>query len=128
MSVNVYKNGDLKNIAGANSKGINYSTEEQLTGDTWLDGRPIYRKAFNEVLSEYTDTNNRRVFNLQVLPIQCEIIDTKGYVVILENDTHPQTIGATFSVGSGVLPVGENLDVGYDFPEMLYLYLVQLSV
>ena len=30
MSVNVYKNGDLKNIAGANSKGINYSTEEHL--------------------------------------------------------------------------------------------------
>ena len=23
--------------------GINYSTEEVLTGDTWIDGKPIYR-------------------------------------------------------------------------------------
>ena len=115
MSVNVYENGELKNIGGGGSGGINYSTNEQLTGDTWIDGRPIYRKAFNEVVSQYTDAANRRVFSLQVLSVQCEIINTKGYVVILENVTYPQSIGVTFSVGSGPLPVGENLDVGYDF-------------
>lgn len=26
--------------------GVNYSTEETLTGGTWIDGKPIYRKTF----------------------------------------------------------------------------------
>lgn len=27
--------------------GITYSTTETLTGDTWIDGKPIYRKVIN---------------------------------------------------------------------------------
>lgn len=36
-------------IAALNSKssGITYSTTETLTGDKWIDGKPIYRKVIN---------------------------------------------------------------------------------
>ena len=27
--------------------GIIYASEEKLTGDTWVDGKPVYRKVFN---------------------------------------------------------------------------------
>lgn len=34
-----------------------YSTEEVKTGDTWIDGRPIYRKVIQQNVSDTTDGN-----------------------------------------------------------------------
>ena len=41
--------GKFESVPGVigESAGINYSTEEVLTGDTWIDGKPIYRKTFS---------------------------------------------------------------------------------
>ena len=33
-------------------KGISYSTKEVKTGDTWVDGKPIYRRIFNGTYKE----------------------------------------------------------------------------
>ena len=45
MSVNYNNNGTLEKIAGrAEQEGIAYSTSEVKTNDTWIDGKPIYRK------------------------------------------------------------------------------------
>lgn len=44
MSVNVYENGELKNIGGGGNLNTEYSLNETNTGSTWYDGKPIYRK------------------------------------------------------------------------------------
>lgn len=37
-----YQNGKLRTNAGGGGSGHNYSTDEQDTGDVWVDGKPIY--------------------------------------------------------------------------------------
>jgi hypothetical protein len=42
-----YKNKRVcKNLIYKKGAGMRYSLEEQLTGDIWLDGRPIYQRTF----------------------------------------------------------------------------------
>ena len=38
-------------IGDVSGGGVNYSTTEQDTGITWIDGRPIYQKTFTGVLA-----------------------------------------------------------------------------
>lgn len=38
-------------VVDAPSGGVNYSTNEQDSGLTWIDGRPIYQKTFTGVLA-----------------------------------------------------------------------------
>lgn len=38
---------EIKNVVNANAKDLIYSTTEINTGETWIDGKPIYRKVFN---------------------------------------------------------------------------------
>ena len=63
MSVNYNNNGTLEKIAGrADQQGINYSTSEVKTNDTWVDGKPIYRKCmFNTDESNYVCSNNNTI-------------------------------------------------------------------
>jgi len=64
MSVNVYDNGELKNISGGSGGGaISYTTEEVPTGGTWIDGKPIYRKVFSADTSSVTSFSNPLVVN-----------------------------------------------------------------
>ena len=53
-----YKFGEvtLQNTIANPSPGESYSTNEQLTGGTWIDGKPIYRKS-------WTGTGNPSSFN-----------------------------------------------------------------
>ena len=37
---------------------LNYSTEEQLTGKRWIDGKPIYQKSFKVTGSFYGEMDN----------------------------------------------------------------------
>ena len=39
--------GDSKKITKGNLCNNSYSTEEQKTGGTWIDGKPIYRKVID---------------------------------------------------------------------------------
>lgn len=45
-------------IEGVASAINSYSTEETLTGGTWIDGKPIYRKVISVNTIEVTDTTN----------------------------------------------------------------------
>lgn len=38
--------------------GKKYSTTEQLTGDVWIDGKPIYRRSFTGTISQAASTRN----------------------------------------------------------------------
>ena len=53
-----YKFGEVtvQNTITNPSPGESYSTDEQLTGGTWIDGKPIYRKS-------WTGTGNPNSFN-----------------------------------------------------------------
>lgn len=44
--------------------GAVYSTKEVKTGETWIDGRPIYRKVFTFELPEISSGNTSARFNL----------------------------------------------------------------
>lgn len=44
VAQDVHIRGGLKVDGGIDGVGITYSTDEQLTGDTWIDGKPIYRR------------------------------------------------------------------------------------
>ena len=55
--------GDGSGSGNISSNGINYSTEEQNTGLTWIDGKKIYQKSFNisnimPINSEYVIMDN----------------------------------------------------------------------
>lgn len=43
--------GESKKIQVQNLTNPNYSTTEQKTGGTWIDGKPIYRKVYNVNIS-----------------------------------------------------------------------------
>jgi hypothetical protein len=50
-----YPSGDKFLLFGGNAIGVKtlqYSLEEQLTNDTWLDGRPIYQRTFTGTVTE----------------------------------------------------------------------------
>ena len=61
--MSIYKSGIKYANCSRNSSGIPYSTEEQDTGLTWIDGKKIYQKSFNisnivPINSEYVIMNN----------------------------------------------------------------------
>lgn len=54
-----YSIDDVSGELYAPQDGINYSTEEQDTGLTWIDGKKIYQKSFN--ISNITPINSEYV-------------------------------------------------------------------
>ena len=60
-SITGYKFGQVtvQNTITNPSPGESYSTDEQLTGGTWIDGKPIYRKVINKtcnIMNGWYDT------------------------------------------------------------------------
>lgn len=49
---------------GSSGGGINYSTEEQDTGTTWIDGKPRYQKTFAFPLNSITREWNSLPFGI----------------------------------------------------------------
>ena len=45
----------METLANLNKIGGGYSTDEVRTGETWIDGKPIYRKCV-EITSNFTDS------------------------------------------------------------------------
>jgi hypothetical protein len=56
-------------------KANSYSTTETLTGGTWIDGKPIYRKVYTVI----TDGTTENIIDLTTLNIE-KFIDKKGYI------------------------------------------------
>lgn len=58
-----------------------YSTDEINTGKTWIDGRPIYRKCFNVLVSSQNFTFNHNISNLDVVTLyEASIKQQGGYI------------------------------------------------
>ncbi|MPL56027.1 hypothetical protein SDC9_01509 [bioreactor metagenome] len=56
-----------------NSSQLNYTTDEQLTGENWLDGKPIYRKGFTGISDgEFNDFSFKDICD--------NLISAKGYL------------------------------------------------
>jgi hypothetical protein len=65
--------------------GLRYSAEEQLTGDLWIDGRPIYCVCFSkEIQSENDD-----MFYNKIDSLDHRLIDYKGYIDDHQNHMFP---------------------------------------
>ena len=61
--MSIYKSGIKYANCSGNSSSIPYSTKEQDTGLTWIDGKKIYQKSFNisniiPISSEYVIMDN----------------------------------------------------------------------
>ena len=71
--MSIYKNGSLyATKGGGGAGGINYSTEEQDTGLTWIDGKKIYQKTF---AYEGNQTTNEHVIDNFYIDT---LVDVKG--------------------------------------------------
>lgn len=65
------QNTFLQTVQQCVAQGQSYSTEETLTGGTWIDGKPIYRKVVTF-----------RNFSVPItIPNIKDIIDVKGYLI-----------------------------------------------
>jgi hypothetical protein len=80
---NVYDYID-KQIADAVEDAQSYSTEETLTGGTWIDGKPIYRKVVTNlsvsILSSMTWTNicSQSLFPNSETLVSCDVMTNNG--------------------------------------------------
>jgi hypothetical protein len=73
------------NLIGLIGKdGISYSQTETLTGSTWIDGKPIYRKTFKGIapLTTQGAVGHRTTYNLVLdeTTLYSEIITAQGWV------------------------------------------------
>lgn len=50
------------NVISAKASGVNYSTDEQLTGQKWIDGKNIYQKTFEKSVN--VTTKNRTWYSV----------------------------------------------------------------
>ena len=87
------------------SNGINYSTEEQNTGLTWIDGKKIYQKSFN--ISNIMPINSEYVL--------MDNVDTLILHSLMFSDSAYQN-GAWFILSSYTPIVG-----GWFYGDVLYL-------
>ena len=62
-----------------------YSTEETLTGGTWIDGKPIYRKTYSGTLASSLGSSATTIIPLANLPSISTLVEMKGFVEQLNN-------------------------------------------
>lgn len=70
------------NYVANNDFCLNYSTDEQLTGQKWIDGKPIYQKTFifdPEISIGYTSWTNLGIANTDIDVIIDAIAGDYGY-------------------------------------------------
>ena len=80
------------------SSDLDYSTEEQLTGKRWIDGKPIYQKTIIEDC-EYTGVyNSIRYFYKSLISDVDSLIDSYG---IIEFDNGDGIKTCSFPLGEG---------------------------
>lgn len=94
---------------------VQYSTTEQDTGKTWIDGKPIYRKTVSTTVTTYTDsTGDKREFALALLAGSSLGTLIKSYgEVKMNNGTQSgqglaipsQTVGASLNTPSAIASV-----------------------
>lgn len=87
-----------------------FQAEETLTGEIWVDGKPIYRKPVIGVLATYTDGAQRRLFNVGIVAENVSDIVRVGGSVCF--NTNPASATAQF-VATGSVWVNSELKPVY---------------
>jgi hypothetical protein len=84
-----------KTVTEELEKVESYSTEETLTGGTWIDGKPIYRKVtpYNGVM-ESSALGDSRIYNAVIGQPYIDTLISVTYVGKRKNTT--QVMSATF--------------------------------
>ena len=111
-------------------KSNSYSTEETLTGGTWIDGKPIYRKVitFNLVPASVNYTEIINVLNLDLLlTARAKFSDRPlvdliagSYVYYLNLTSYFETLG--------VRGYGGNVNIKYNYPYFIaYPIIVEIE-
>lgn len=61
-----------------------YSTTEQDTGKTWIDGKKIYRRVINETQTTFSDTpQGRRLFYIEPsIPNMDSLVQASGKIIM----------------------------------------------
>jgi hypothetical protein len=86
MSLIKYKNRDYAGIGGSSGGNLNiYSTTEQIIG-TWIDGRPIYRKVFD---------NSEKLYGTNMLNIDVSDLDIDVVINLDAYGTDGDSMGGT---------------------------------
>ena len=92
-----------------------FSTSEQDTGKTWIDGKKIYRQCWDLTLTSYTDSSSRRVHTSSVLKSGVTFISAIGgmYAALQNNSGTPVHTNwfpiTNLVVGTGMI---ENCNAG----------------
>jgi hypothetical protein len=71
-----------------------YSTDEKVIG-TWIDGKPVYQKTYNEKVTTYTDNGYRRMFISSTIPNVETIVNCNN--VYLDGSYNNGWYGSTFA-------------------------------
>lgn len=84
----------------AGTSGINYSLEENLTGGTWIDGKPVYRKVVEHsftATSTGTVSSSKDISNIPIESIINLYYTTKhGPSSIMNNTFYLATNNSSF--------------------------------
>jgi hypothetical protein len=70
---------ELKN-GNSQSNGNSYSIDEKLTGGTWIDGKPIYRKVLTGTTNNSSELNEVDVSSLNI-----DLLLSNSNILIIED-------------------------------------------
>lgn len=101
--VDVIEHGKMHPVSSNSvANSLSYSTDETLTGGTWIDGKPIYRKV-------WTSTFNNGI-RTDILPASLMMISVTGFV------EYPQNGGIRY----WIVNAPQNSETNVYFPEVWY--------
>lgn len=106
---------------GANT-GFSYSTNETLTGGTWINGKPLYRKTI--VLPNGTGTTAEKTYNMSEFGlenIEMMSLESPSYYTLIGAENFKTTFnfnyndGNKYSVGFGITKKVIYVNLGYSY-------------
>ena len=83
-----YKLGVMKATIDNPKNGDVYSTSTTLTGGTWIDGKPIYRRVTEHTLTKSISSSTSN-FTIPLNYAFKSIVDFKGFIVLKTGLTYP---------------------------------------
>lgn len=106
-----YNSGDNGKVLGVSSGalawveqsggggGVSYSTDEQDTGLTWIDGSPIYQKTIVLTnLSLQSGSNNFTLSSFNIYDVKYVIEEPTGFLKVSESDIRTYPFGSSYSL------------------------------
>lgn len=114
--VPVVQGGETKKVAVQDLIGNSYSTDETLTGGTWIDGKPIYRK-----VTEITDFGNDSIFGY-LYNSDFKVINVKTLIKSFDQDTYINEHSRQYDAVGSIGGVNLSSNVSMDTNEIYVVY------